>query len=682
MSTPFDDRNEMREIFFESAAELLQALNDLALQLESKPGDAEVLRAIRRSVHTLKGDSAAMGFTELCELAHELEDVLAPELATDAARLSAVLLSAADMFDAMVAAYQAGLEIPNGDPLRAMIWKLAQAPAAPVAPKPPSPGRDSQSACLQPKFAWSEYEQLAIAEAVRRGDEVFDVAIAFARECPMREAGAELIAKALSDNGEILACSPDRQSWPAAEIIELSFASAKRNPELSQLLSIPGVVGEVLVRASGTEPAVPAGEPVEQKTSRPAPSDNVLRVDVERVDAILGYVSELVTAKSVLHQVISEFAKAHPRDPLRVKLQDALAFQTQVLNGLQRAAMKVRMVPVEQLFRRFPRLVHDVALQCGKSVSLVTEGQDTDLDKALLDAVAEPLAHLVRNAIDHGIETAEERRAAGKPEQGTLRLNAFHRGNQVVIELSDDGRGIDSSRILACAVQRGMISAEQAERLAPEDVLDFIFEPGFSTATQVTEISGRGVGMDVVKAAVQKLKGSIKIETEPGRATKLQLRLPLTLAILRAMLFRVNEQLYAVPLDSVSEIRRAQESEITRAGSREVIQFRDELLTVVRLRRMDAAQSVFQTGRLFVLVVEAGQRKFGVVVDSIVGEDELVIKPLDANLVASDLVSGASVLGDGSVALILNLDEALRRYATAAAPMPLPAQTMSAGARV
>src|SRR5579864_6260786 len=239
----------------------------------------------------------------------------------------------------------------------------------------------------------------------------------------------------------------------------------------------------------------------------PAPAENLLRVDAERIDTVLNLVGELIIGKSMLQQALNEFAIHYPKEAMRGRFADAMAFQARVLNDLQRSVMKVRMVPVEQLFRRFPRMVRDVAKQCGKQVELVLSGQDTALDKSLLDAIAEPLTHLVRNAIGHGIESDEERARAGKPAQGTIRLDAYHQGNQVVVEITDDGRGIDAKKVKARAIERGLLKPEEANRLSEADILDFIFRPGFSTADEITEISGRGVGLDVVQSVMHRLKG-------------------------------------------------------------------------------------------------------------------------------------------------------------------------------
>ncbi len=317
------------------------------------------------------------------------------------------------------------------------------------------------------------------------------------------------------------------------------------------------------------------------------------------------------------------------------------------------------MVPVEQLFRRVPRVIRDVAKARGKEVGLQISGQDTDLDKSILDTLAEPLIHLVRNAVDHGIESPEERVKAGKPAQGTIRLNAYHQGNQVVIEISDDGRGIDRAKVIKKAIERKVISQEEAGRLSDAEGLHLICHSGLSTAEEVTAVSGRGVGMDVVKTILDRLKGSLYIDTKLGQGTTFKLQVPLTLAIIKALLFRVGERLYAVPLTSVLEIARAKESEIHRVDRNEVMQLRDEVLTLVRLSRL--AKTKGRGKRLFIIVITLSDRKFGLIVDKLVGEEELVIKALDDALVATDLVSGASILGDGTVVLILNIQAVIER---------------------
>ncbi len=678
MSAYNDERAaEMREVFFQSAQELLQSLNEQGLALEKNPSHREAVREIRRVVHTLKGDAAACGMRELSELAHELEDVLTEEIAAKkAGALPEIVLSAADMFDAMCAAYRANVDPPNGDPLRAMIWRLGQQASSPrVAGE------------IKPSFSWTEYDRLTMSDAAERGLRVYEIAICMIPDLPMRGASIAVLNKVLQEAGSLLAVTPAEEQWAEATKVEFAIASDRDQEWLANKCRIPGVVAQVAIERFVPELAeetvtAPAASPAGSRAERPngkdvsdagtgrvaTHADNTLRVDADRVDNLLNLVGELVISKSMLHQTLNEFTRRFPKDPLRARFADAMAFQSQVLNALQRSAMKIRMVPVDQLFRRLPRLARDIARICGKEVALSMTGQETDLDKTLLDALAEPMLHLVRNAVDHGIETPAERRAAGKPEQGTIRLHACHQGNQVVIEIGDDGRGIDTAAVLAKAVSRGLVTAEQAAHMPPGEAIDLIFQPGFSTAEQISEISGRGVGMDVVKAAVQKLKGSISVENRPGYGVTFQLRLPLTLAIIRAMLFRVGERTYAMPLESVVEITRANAADIHTVDNHEVLQVRSEVLTLVRLHRLAPPSTDHGDGRLFVIVIGRGERKFGLVVDKLVGEEELVIKPLDETIVASDLVSGASILGDGTVVLILNVSEVVRQFARATLP--------------
>ena len=390
-----------------------------------------------------------------------------------------------------------------------------------------------------------------------------------------------------------------------------------------------------------------------------AATENVIRVEAERIDVVLDLVGELIIAKSMMQELLTEMNRGLGNSPLRTKTSDVLLFQSQILNKLQRSVMKIRMVPVEQMFRRLPRVVRDTAKQTGREVNIVIEGENTDLDKSILDALAEPLMHLLRNAVDHGIETPLDRAAAGKPPEGTIRLNAYHQGNQVVIEASDDGRGIDLAAVVRKAVERGIVTAEQAQRLSESDALDLIFHAGLSTASKVTEVSGRGVGMDIVKAVMDRLKGTISVRSVAGEGTTFRLKVPLTLAIIKALLFRTSGRLYAVPLGNVTEIVRAQESEVHVIDDQEVLQVREEVLPLVRLSRMHGETEA--TPKLFVIIVALGDRKAGLVVDRLIGEQELVIKALDETIVSSELVSGASILGDGRVVLILSIADVVEK---------------------
>lgn len=686
-----DRMAELKELFFESSQELLQRLNEEGLELEKRPGDAEMVRSVRRTVHTLKGDSAACGYSELSDLAHELEDVLTPDVAGRInGTLAEVVLAAADTFHTMLQAYRGNMKPPAGDALRQHIRKLVSNP------------EEQPAAPLVPRFAWSEYEQMLIADAAARGATVYNVALALDPRCPIHTAALQLIKNVLQEAGRVLALRPEEATQAGVQTIEAAVASPRPQQWIENKIRIPAVVRHLVVEKCASpqpqaEPDVPdlaegagaeasdrfetslsdelAAVPVPSTSqtlaaptaqpAMPAGPESILRVDAERIDAVLNLVGELIIGKSMLHQSISEFGQRVSKDPLKARFADAMAFQSRVLNDLQKAVMKIRMVPVEQLFRRFPRLVRDVAKSGGKQVALEVTGQDTDLDKSILDLLGEPLAHLVRNAVGHGIETPQERLAAGKPAQGTVRLNAYHQGNQIVIEVADDGRGIDRQRVVAKAIQRGLVTAEEAARLSEAEGLNLILHPGLSTAEQVTQISGRGVGMDVVKNTLDRLKGTIAIETTVGQGTRFQLKVPLTLAIMKALLFRVAERLYAVPLNAVLEITRAEEAQVHRVDHHEVIRLRDQVLTLVRLSRLARNAAPAESKKFFVVVIAVADRKFGLIVDKLVGEEELVIKTLEDPLVASDLVSGASILGDGTVVLILNISSVVSRLGKA-----------------
>ncbi len=684
MTIPPDDRMaELRALFFESAGELVQNLNDQALQLEKSPGHAEIIRGMRRTVHTLKGDSAACSFRELSELAHEFEDVLSLEKTAAAAAVPEIALRAADLFAAMLTAYREKKKLPATQPLRQEIAQLARSSPAGGAGK-----RKGKS--KSPAIRWSEYEQLAIARATQEGKRVYHLVVQLDPHCGMPIAARQMLRTTLASLGEVLAAFPPDSHTGPMEQVEFALASDASAEQIRTRCRIPTIARQAKVarmRPEAVSPEIAAAAdaavkadvapepdghfeagaacPIVADAPKPASStslDNILRVDAERIDNVLNLVGELILAKSMLQQTLLEFGARFPKDPLRGKFSDAMAFQARVLGDLQRSVMKIRMVPVEQLFRRFPRIVRDVGKQCGKDVCLVLKGECTDLDKGILDAISEPLTHLVRNAIGHGIETSEERARAGKNAQGTIQLNAYHQGNQVVIEVSDDGSGIDIETVRHRALSQGLLTAEEAERMTEAETLNLVFRPGFSTAAEITELSGRGVGLDVVRNVLDRLKGTVQIETELGRGTTFRLRLPLTLAIIKALLFQVERRLYAIPLNAVAEITRTSEDDIHQVEHFDVLQLRNEVLPLLRLGAAPEAGAASARRKVFVLVIKSGDRKFGLVVDGLVGEEELVIKAIDDQQIETDLISGASILGDGRVVLILNLTALVDRF--------------------
>jgi two-component system chemotaxis sensor kinase CheA len=693
VTTPPDERGaELRELFFETSQELLQALNEETLKLEKTPGDEEIVRSIRRTVHTLKGDSAACGLRELSELAHLFEDALTLESAAGHGALAEIAFAAADVFAAMLAAYHGGGAMPATEALRQRINELTAAPAA----KKTRRKKKATAVTAQSSKDWTDAERRALAKAQAAGLAVYDIVVKIDPHCTMPIAARQLIQNAISGIGQVLVVRPDAKSPAASKQVEFVFASEQSKEQIAAKCHIPTIAGDVSIilieaaspakatakaapRSAAADVAVPASEsaaasvnPIASEVQAPvaepilpqAAAENILRVEAGRIDSVLNLVGELIIGKSMLQQALLEFGKRYPKELLRGKFADAMAFQARVLNDLQRSVMKIRMVPVDQLFRRFPRIVRDVARQCGREVDLELSGQETDLDKGILDAIAEPLTHLVRNAVSHGIEPAEERRRLGKSPRGKIRLNAMHQGNQVVVEISDDGRGIDAQKIRNKAIELGLTTAEEAARLSEAETLDFIFRPGFSTAEQVTEVSGRGVGMDVVQSVLQRLKATIHVETHQGTGTTFRLKLPLTLAIIKALMFWVEQRLYAIPLNAVSQIARTFESEVHQVDNYEVLQLRNQVLPLLRLGRASAPDIDRKKHKLFVLVITVLERKYGLVVDALEGEEELVIKALDDQTFVTDLVNGASILGDGKVVLILNLPAVVEHVAS------------------
>jgi two-component system chemotaxis sensor kinase CheA len=671
---------ELRELFFESAQDLLQELNEAGILLESDSSNSDALARVRRAMHTLKGDSAACGFKQLSELAHDLEDLLTPALVVERGEAVAeIVLSAADSFHAMLGSYRGNLQPPDITELRAHIRKLAVRPESVSDPQP-----------VHPRAEWSPKEKARILEALRGNETVYQIVLHIDPSLQMPAAALQLVRSALEQCGTILAQSPASGiPLQTLDAVHVALASSRPSDWIRTRCNVPGIVSGVSLESLKTVESEPrdalqilleaetAAESTVRASADNGPGESAaegaagspgtagmlgsneawLRVETGRIDTVMNLIGELIIGKSMLHRAIAEFDQKYPKDSLRNRLGDALSFQSRVLGELQKSVMKIRMVPVEQLFRRLPRIVRDVSKVRKKEIAIEMAGQNTDLDKSVLDALADPLAHLIRNAADHGIETPEERLARGKSARGTIRLNAYHQGNQVVIEISDDGRGISHEKLVRKAIQSGVVTEKDARAFSHDEILNLVFQPGLTTAEEVTEISGRGVGMDVVKTAMERLKGKVMVESEPGRGTTFQLMVPLTLASIQALMFRVDNQHYAVPLDSVLEIARASDSEIHEIDGHEVLRLRDQVLSVVRLDQLivNLAPAAARKTRHFVVTIGAGSRRFGLIVDGLIGEEELVIKAFEDRLVASELVSGASILGDGTVVLILNV---------------------------
>jgi len=640
----------LKTTFHVQTREMLEEFSQRVLALEGSSDSKDVLRALERTVHTIKGDSMALGFEALAKLAHRLEDFFRalrdrPILERGAIDL---VLACGDTMSELLEAYCA---------------------------EPPKPVPSIESLCerLAP---WFEPSTMEMATEPLPQGRPYRLTLWFVKDCQMRSAGAFLVRQRLLKLGRIRSISPDPES-PEIEtaprwVVELEATSGK--DEIRRAARVPGVTARVLLREQKLPPRTaieptPADHEEEGSFVRTAGSStsaasDQLRVEVSKIDRIMNLVGELVIGRSMITQALSEFSSGDVQGTAADRLSDANGFLERTMTELQAAVLKIRMVPVEHVFRRFPRLVRDLALSRGRRVDLDIQGGLTELDKSIVDALGEPLLHLVRNAIDHGLENPRERELAGKPAAGKLKLAAFYEGNHAHVVVEDDGRGIDLARVGERAVALGLIEASQLDAMTPSDVLNTIYQPGFSTRETVSDVSGRGIGMDVVRESIENLKGVIELSTAPGQGTRFLIRLPLTLAILRAVLVEVAGKAFAIPLTGVLEIVRLPRDRATTILGHGVLHWRDQVVPLISLREalgfpaeamgaLEESPSMAR-GRDFVLLVGEAERRIGLMAEGLLGEQELVVKPIEDPLARSPGVAGASILGDGRVVLILH----------------------------
>ena len=613
------DLNRFIGTFFDEAREHLESIEEKAMSLASGRHDPELLNSIFRAAHSIKGGSGTFGFTQLSDATHEMEtlfDQLRKGRRRPDASTVRLLLDACDVFKAHLGRLKAGDRGVDGamDSVRGKIASYrSEGGDAPPAPSMPLPARDGAPA---PSTGHEAF--FAPAEEARETEEfgVFDEAVAI----------------------------------PAA--------AAPAAPEKFGFFEAPGT------------PGAPAGPKAANDSSRARAEQSSIRVSTEKIDRIVNLVGELVIAQAMMQQASGKLAAQQDEH-----LNHSLSALDRHTRDLQQAVMSIRMMPMEFVFSRFPRLVYDVSTRLGKKVHLRTQGHETELDKEMIELLIDPLTHVVRNAIDHGIESPEDRVAAGKPEMGTVSMRATHRGGSVIIEVSDDGRGLDRARLLAKARELGMPCSDA---MADDEVFGLIFEAGFSTAKQVTDLSGRGVGMDVVRRNIASLGGYVAIDSELGSGTTITLQLPLTLAVLDGMVVSVAEERYIIPLEFVAEAIQPRAADIKSvANLASLIAVRGEHLPLIKLSEVVEMQGApcavgrgggpggGQEGQLC-LVVEVDNRRAALLVDSLIGQQQLVVKSLETNLHAVPGVAGATILGDGRVALILDVNSIVRASAARA----------------
>ena len=676
--------NQYMDMFLDESHEHLQSLNEGLLRLEENMEEIDAVNDIFRNAHTLKGMSATMGFAKIAELTHEMEDVL------DLVRKSQLKLNEDIMdtlFKCLDSLEQMVDSVGNGEAedvvdVSDLVAKLSSiskgtpAPAADgaaaAAPAAASSGGDAAAGAT---LDLDDIDLDVMKKAKEAGMNLFHIKVTLMETCVLKAARSVMVMHALDEVGDVLKSIPPAEDLEQ-EKFERSFdvliatsgdAEAMQNAvdTVSEIEDVavtavdPDKVGKEAAPAPAAAPAAAApaakaapapkkeaGKPAAAPAKKQHQSQSV-RVDIEKLDTLMNLMGELVINKVRLEQI----GQTHRLSDLMETLEQ----MDRVTGDLQNIVMKVRMVPVSAVFNRFPRMVRDVSKELGKEINLTIEGEETELDRTVIGEIGDPIMHLLRNSLDHGVESPDKREAKGKPRTGEVGLIARHEGNNVVIMITDDGAGIDANKIRRKAVEKGMISQSEADSLDDADAVRLIFLPGFSTAEQITDISGRGVGMDVVRSKIEALSGHVDVETHIDEGSVFKIKLPLTLAIIQAMLVRVQEEMYAIPLTSIDSTINIEPSDIQTVQNKEVIVLRGEIIPIIRMEEALQVPHTKDSDEHFVVVVHAGEAKAGIVVDNLIGQQEIVIKTLGNLFAGLKLFGGATVLGDGRVALILDV---------------------------
>ena len=667
--------------FLDEAGDNLKHLDDLILVIEKDPGNADAIAEIFRSAHTLKGMSATMGFAKMATLTHSMEDML------DTVRKGKytlvpkdidLLFRSLDTLQIMVDSIRGGENDASVEMEElAILLRSASGP-----PEGSLPAREIKTGGkTEEPPSLSEEEKKWIRDAAEMGLAVHEVGICLSPDCLLKAARAFMVVNRLEEMGEIIRTVPPVESLENEDFaldFTLWIASSRQKNEIQEAAARISDVVSVEVKelaadspAAGEdrkeiEPLRPAEEAAPEKgkkTSAAAEAHPVLqqgrgdnakklhqtvRVDIGRLDKLMNLVGELVIGRARIERLVQETRLREFDEPL--------SQLGRISGDIQELVTKLRMVPVSFIFDRFPRLVRDLSRTLGKEIDLVLEGQETELDRTVIDEIGDPMVHIIRNCIDHGIEMPGVRRSAGKDEKGRIRISAYQEGSGVIIEVTDDGKGIDASKVRTKALANGVISEEESLTMSDEDVVNLIFLPGFSMAEKVTDVSGRGVGMDAVKSKVESLGGQFDVSTEVGRGTSVFLRLPLTLAIVLALLVRVGGETYALPLENVEETILVRKQDVKTVHGTPAVLVRGDVLTLADLGGLLGASPEGGKDReeYPVVVVRTGRMRIGFLVDELIGQQDIVIKSLGRFLSKIQGIAGATILGDGNVALILD----------------------------
>lgn len=679
------DTSQYMSMFLEESLDNLQTLNESLLELEQNPEDVDKVNEIFRVAHTIKGMAATMGFNDLAELTHKMEDVLS-EFREGELRVTqdvvTVLFDCLDTLEKMVDLVQEGSD--EKVDIESIMAKLSYIKENGNKNQQGNVIEESNSAELKISHNDSigldlnEYDISVIKQAHEKGFNAVEIKVTLSENTLLKSARAFLIVKDLEDNGEILKSVPSTQDIENEEFdLELKFVLITKNT-VDEILSIVNGISEVVkveasaieieetetVEVEKVEEVKPkeveekaeeskkiekvAEAPKKAAAKKPQPKKEVkkahqsVRVDLERIDNLMNMVSELVIYRTRLEQIVT----THKSQELNETLEQV----GRTTSDLQDLVMKIRMLPLDTVFNRFPRMIRDVSVELNKEINFIIEGADTELDRTVIDEIGEPLIHLLRNAADHGIESKEERIAAGKSPVGTIKLVAYQEGTKALIKVIDDGSGINVEKVRAKAEQKGI----NTEGLSESDIKNLIFAQGFSTNEVVTDLSGRGVGMDVVKTKISALGGTVDVISEEGKGSTFIIKLPLTLQIIQALLVKVGEETLAISLGFIDRVIDYKEENIKKSNGKEVIVYREDVIPLVRLNEsLDIESS--KTDKKFVIIVNVGDKTIGLLVDALCGQQEIVIKPLGKTLKGLDQYIGATILGNGLVTLILDI---------------------------
>ncbi|KKC46746.1 MULTISPECIES: chemotaxis protein CheA [Paenibacillus] len=677
------DMNAYLSMFIDESNDHLQALNENLLKLESDPADIGIVQIIFRSAHTLKGMSATMGFEDLASLTHEMENVLDlvrnGKLTMDAFIFD-VLFKGLDALETMVADITAGgagkadvAELLSS--LKSIVDGSYLAKDAAAGTQAAAKNENGASADLD------EFQLSVLKQSVESGLKAVRLDIELEDSCVLKAARSYMVFNFLEQHGEVIKSIPsvtdleqekfdksftvilvtasDEQAIAegAGNISEIAAAAASLLDEAAlEALAhpeIPEAVKAAEARTADVQAASSAAAEAKRQTaaaSAPAApaASRTIRVDIDRLDSLMNLFSELLIDRVRLEQLASEIG--------RTELSETVEHLSRISGDLQNIVLKLRMVPIDSVFNRFPRMVRDLAKNLNKKVDLVIVGADTELDRTVIDEIGDPLVHLLRNSLDHGLETTDGRLEAGKPETGTIFLRAYHSGNHVFIEVEEDGRGINSEKVKAKAVENGVLSAQEAARMTQDEINNLIFAPGFSTADTISDISGRGVGLDVVRSKILSLGGNVSVESKAGIGSKFSIQLPLTLSIITAMLIKLGSEKYAIPLSSIVETGILSRDSILNVHGSRMITYRNAVIPLVSLGSVLETADFNEEEELEseYLVIRKGDKWAAVIVDDFIGQSEIVLKSMGGYLGQIPAVSGATILGDGQVALIID----------------------------